>query len=112
LSHLYEIYRDLAISKKVFSFICTAQQTDVFPDIDQSYPFDYYIIHPTSTDEILNTIIEKLSKKLDDTIAYILGHPDTCMKGHNYLKMEGNIPLQNLRIKPFWKTGKENINCK
>ena len=106
LSHLYEIHRNLSVSKNIFSFIYGEQQADIFPDIDKSYPFNYHIINPISSDEILNSIIKKLPEKSENTIAYIFGHPETCIKVHNYLKTERNISIQNLRTKPFWKTDK------
>lgn len=106
LSHLYEIYRNLSVSKNVFSFIYAQQQADIFPDLDQSYPFDYHIINPILSDEILNSIIKIVPDRVENTIAYIFGHPETCIKVHNYLKTERNISIQNLRTKPFWKTDK------
>lgn len=106
LSHLYEIHRNLYVSKNVFSFIYSEQEADIFPDIDKSYPFNHHIINPIFSDEILNSIIKKLPEKLENTIAYIFGHPETCIKVHNYLKAERNISTQNLRTKPFWKLDK------
>lgn len=106
LSHLYEINRNLSISKNIFSFIYVSQSQDIFPDIDLSYPLNFHIINPVSAEIILKKIIEKLPDNLDNTIAYIFGEPETCITIHNYFKKDRNFPLQNLRTKPFWKTNK------
>lgn len=107
LSHLYEIHRNLAISKSIFSFIYAEQEADFFPDIDNSFPFNHHIISPTLTDIAVSKIIGHLPQNLDNTIAYIFGHPEICIALHNYLKHHRNVPLQNLRTKPFWKTDRE-----
>lgn len=110
LSNLYEINRNLAISKNIVSFIYAEQETDFFSDIDNSFPFNLYIITPTQTDNIVNKIICNLPENLDDTIAYIFGHPEVCIALHNYLKHDRNFSLQNLRTKPFWKTDREKAS--
>lgn len=107
LSHLYEINRNLPFNKNIFSFIYSAKPADIFPDIDQSYPFEYYIVNPVSAYTILNMIKDRLPTNLENTIAYIFGHPETCITLHNYLKKTQNLPIENLRTKPFWKTEKE-----
>ncbi len=113
LSHLYEINRNLAVSKNVFSFIYAEQEADFFTDIDNSFPFNHHIITPTLADIVVNTIISSLPQNLNHTIAYIFGHPEVCTAFHNYLKHDRNLPLQNLRTKPFWKmTEKKPITNK
>jgi NADPH-dependent ferric siderophore reductase len=107
LSHLYEINRNLAVSKSVFSYIYAELEADLFPDIDGSFPFSHHIITPAQPGTVVNKIIAHLPKNLDDTIAYIFRHPEICIALHNFLKHERNMPLQNLRTKPFWKTEKE-----
>lgn len=107
LSHLYEINRNLSVSKNIFSFIYARHKADYFRDIDNSFPFNHQIIAQTQTDIVVNKIISSLPDNLDNTIAYIFGHPEVCMAMHNYLKHDRNLPLQNLRTKPFWKTDKE-----
>lgn len=106
LSHLYEINRSLSVSKGIFSFIYAAQEVDYFPDIDNSFPFHHHIITPTLADMVVAKVIGRLPQNLDEPIAYVFGHPETCIALHNYLKHERNIPTQNLRTKPFWETDK------
>ena len=106
LSHLYEINRSLAVSKHVFSFIYAQQEADLFADIDNSFPFHHYILAPMLTEMVMNRIIAQLPGSLNNTIAYIFGHPEICTRLHSYLKNERNMPVHNLRTKPFWKTGK------
>lgn len=106
LSHLYEINRNLAVSKNVFSFIYAQKEADLFADIDNSFPFHHYIIAPLLTEMVMNRIIAQLPGSLNNTIAYIFGHPEICNRLHSYLKNERNMPVQNLRTKPFWKTEK------
>jgi NADPH-dependent ferric siderophore reductase len=107
LSHLYEINRSLAVSKNIFSFIYAEQQADFFKDIDKNAPLNLYIIPPALMDKAVDKIISALPKIMDDTIAYIFGHPEICIALHNYLKLNHNMPVQNLRTKPFWKSTKE-----
>lgn len=110
LSHLYEINRNLAVSKTIFSFIYAEQQADFFADIDNSFPFNHYIIKPVPSHILVDKIISNLPENLNDTIAYIFGHPEICITLHNYLKNERNIHLQNLRTKPFWKNDREKAS--
>ena len=107
LSHLYEINRNLAVSKSIFSFIYAEQEADFFPDTDGSFPFSHHIISTANPDWVVDTIITHLPQNLDDTIAYTFGHPEICIALHNHLKHDKQVPLQNLRTKPFWKTEKD-----
>lgn len=109
LSHLYEINRNLPISKTVISFIHSKQIEDIFPDIDLSYPLDFKIINSTSANLIVKEIFKVLSINLENTIAYVLGEPNVCISIHNYLKRERNFPIQNIKAKPFWKPDKTSI---
>lgn len=70
----------------------------------QSFPLNFHIINPASVDKILNKIIGSLPLNLENTTAYILGHPETCIAVHNYLKNDSNFAVHNLRTKQFWKT--------
>jgi NADPH-dependent ferric siderophore reductase len=106
LSHLYEIHRNLAVSKNIFSFIYAEQEADFFPDIDNSFPLHHYIINPTPTHKVVNKIVSLLPAQLDNTIAYVFGHPEVCIALHHYLKHNKNMPTQYLRTKPFWKAEK------
>lgn len=109
LSHLYEINRNLAISKNIFSFIYAERQADIFPDMDGSFPFHHHIISTGQPDDIISAIIHHLPEKTDNTIAYILGHPDVCISLHRYLNQDRQFPLQQLKTKPFWKNaGRQN----
>lgn len=107
LSHLYEINRNLPISKSIFSFIYAEDKADIFSDIDHSYPFNFHIIKTTSSENILKILVDNLPQTFDKTVAYIFGHPETCIAIHNHLKNECNFPLKNLRTKPFWKTDRQ-----
>ncbi|NCT73728.1 MAG: hypothetical protein GXC78_04310 [Chitinophagaceae bacterium] len=78
LSHLYEINRNLSISKNIFSFIYAQQKADLFPDIDNSFPLNHHIINSTPPDIVVKEISRCLPENLDDTIAYIFGHPEIC----------------------------------
>lgn len=111
LSHLYEINRNLAVSKTIFSFIYAEQEADLFADIDGSFPLHHSIISiSTGIDNVVKEIIRHLPEQLDNTIAYNFGHPDICIALHNHLKQERNFHSQNLKTKPFWKFHKEIID--
>lgn len=100
LSHLYEINRHLPAGKPVHSLIYAKQKEDIFPDIDLRYPFKYRV---TAQEEIRAAILQQLPENLENTVAYILGDPDTCVWLHHYLKEERNVPVSHLKTKPFWK---------
>jgi hypothetical protein len=48
-----------------------------FPDIDGRFPFNCHIVTPRQTDHVVKNIAGRLPKNPDNTIAYILGHPET-----------------------------------
>ncbi|MFH7015814.1 FAD-binding oxidoreductase [Flavobacterium sp. FlaQc-47] len=107
LSHLYEINRNLSINKKVFSFIYAYSQRDIFPDIDGSFPFDYYVINPLIP-ELVQQKIEALEPDFSGTgFAYILGEPKTVITLHDYFKNQKKWNSNQLRSKPFWKEIKD-----
>lgn len=107
LSHLYEIHRNLPLNKKVFSFIYTYNQRDIFPDIDDSFPLDYYVINPLDPEVVKNKIISLLPDFEGEGIAYLLGDPNTVITLQHYFKNERNWNPKNLKAKPFWKEAKQ-----
>jgi NADPH-dependent ferric siderophore reductase len=103
LSHLYEINRNLSIDKKVFSFIYAHNQKDIFPDIDGSFPFNYYVISPLIP-EVVKQKINALEPHFEgEGIAYILGEPKTVIALHEHFKNKKEWDIKKLRSKPFWK---------
>lgn len=103
LSHLYEINRNLSMGKKVFSFIYAYNQRDVFPDLDGSFPLDFYIINPLEP-EIVKQKINILEPETNNNrIAYILGDPKTVVVLYDYFKNDKQWNIKSLKAKPFWK---------
>ena len=103
LSHLYEINRNLPFNKKVFSFIYTYNQRDIFPDIDGSFAFYYYVINPLDTEMVKDKIMSLLPHFSGRGIAYLLGDPKTVIALQHHFKNEQHWPIKDLRAKPFWK---------
>jgi len=103
LSHLYEINRNLPVGKKVFSFIYTPHQRDIFPDIDGSFPFDYYVFNPFDPEAITEKIALLLPQLTGSKRAYITGAPDVCQSIKHYFQNVRFWLPEELRVKAFWR---------
>lgn len=103
LSHLYEINRNISVDKKVFSFIYAHTQRDIFPDIDGSFPFDYYVIDPLIAEDVLEKIAILEPDFRGTGIAYLLGEPKTVIALHNHFKNKKKWHINQIKSKPFWK---------
>jgi len=105
LSHLYELYRGLAISKNVRSVIYAERNDDLFADIDHSFPLNCQVMPSITSRSILENVKQMLllSENAENTIVYNFGDPDVCVAIHAALKNEYHVPLKNIHTKPFWK---------
>ena len=74
LSRLYEINRTLSVSKTVSSLVYAEQAEDLFPDLDHSFPLNFFISKPIRSEEIIGHIRNHFPKNAKNTIAYILGN--------------------------------------
>ncbi|MDR2235037.1 MAG: hypothetical protein LBE92_02850 [Chryseobacterium sp.] len=72
LSRLYEINRTLAVSKNISSLVYAEQEEELFPDLDHSFPLDFFISKPLQPQNII-THIRNHFPECTNTIAYILG---------------------------------------
>lgn len=103
LSHLYEINRNLPVSKQVFSFIYSNDKEDVYADIDGSYPLDYHIFNSGDIIHIKNEVLTSLPDVKGTGLAYVLGSPQACMEIQSFLRNEKGWDPSRLKTKAFWK---------
>jgi len=100
LAHLYEINRALPVSKTVHSIIYGKQLEDFFPDLDQSYPLERYMLneHPL---RYIQTIVDRNLPALEqDSMALVYGESHFTSLIAAYLKEHSKIPL--ITTKNFW----------
>ena len=103
LSHLYEINRNLPVSKQVYSFIYSNDKDDVYADIDGSYPLDYHIFNSGDIVHIKNELLTSLPDVTGNGLAYVLGSPQACMEIQAFLRNEKGWKPSKLKTKAFWK---------
>lgn len=102
LAHLYEIHRNLAISKKVFSAIFYQDNEDKFPDLDQSYPFYFHQLPFSREEDIRDDLKAILPKNLHNTLAYIVGESKRCKQLSHFFTQEHLLTEDNIKIHPFY----------
>lgn len=96
LPGLYELNRALPVSKTITSLIYAEQESDIFPDLDHSFPLKSYCIQPIDPLKILEYIQKHFPKNIPDVIAYILGDSSTFI--YEYLKNHSTFDLRNVYI--------------
>lgn len=109
LSHLYIIKRGLAINKEVQSLIYSESIQDVFKDVDDSIPLDFYNLPPNSINDII-TIVKKLVPKMKgEKMVYIAGDSRVCIALNQYFRKEMNWETKHIKTKPFWNPEKKGL---
>lgn len=86
LSRLYEINRMLSVSKTVSSLIYAEQEEDLFPDLDHSFPLNFFISNPIRSEEIIEHIRNHFPGNAKNTIAYILGNASVTETVSRYIR--------------------------
>ncbi|MCP1996079.1 FAD-binding oxidoreductase [Flavobacterium sp. HSC-61S13] len=105
LSHLYEIHRAIAVSKRVSSLVFSANSADFFADIDNSFPLTSIIVNSLKPELIVEHIPQCFSQQTPNAIAYIFGDSKTTSLLENYLKQHPSFNLRKIHVQNFW--GKE-----
>lgn len=101
LAYLYEINRALAVSKRVDSFIYAQQEEDLFPDLDHSFPLNFYVVNPLQPTKIVELLKENFPEGTENTIVYILGNPEISSFISNYLKDNSPFEIRKMYVKDF-----------
>lgn len=121
LGHFYKINRALPKDKKVFSFMY-GNETDFFPDLDGSKPFNFYMLPsdkhlPAPIDfleEKITAALDKLHKddsiKLEAStgscIVYIGGDARICAELTSFFTRKLGWHPSQIKMKSFWNPDK------
>lgn len=104
LGHLYELHRDLE-NKEVKGIIYSNSLDELFKDIDDKKPFDFFEFGENPFDEICKLI----DKNPDDkSVVYIGGDGRLCVALNKYLIQKG-WSRKNIKVKPFWMPNKKGL---
>jgi NADPH-dependent ferric siderophore reductase len=110
LGHLYELRRNLAKGKVVKSLIYDPNESNLFPDLDGSTPFNFSEIPASNAaNELVNLIPEVLKELSSNTIIYVGGDSRTCVTINNYLRKELKWDSSRIKTKPFWNPAKTGL---
>ena len=105
LAHLYEIQRNLKGNKKITGIIYSKRLEELFPDIDESTPFQFYAFSENPINEIRNLINSNQSKS---KVIYVGGDGRLCIELNKYLKRQG-WSRKSIKTKPFWIPYKKGL---
>jgi NADPH-dependent ferric siderophore reductase len=109
LGHLYEIRRNLPVTKKVVSIIYGEDEADFFPDIDHTHPFDFYTM-PVNPGLLLIDILQQaLQGQNGSGMVYIGGDSRVCVTLNQYFKQERKWGVRQIKAKPFWNPEKKGL---
>ncbi|MGJ8734141.1 MAG: siderophore-interacting protein [Cellulophaga sp.] len=109
LSHLYIINRYLPKDKHVESIIYNENITELYADIDNDKPFNFYSIEEYNITEIIAEIKKLLPQLKGMKMAYIAGDSRICVAINNYLRKELKWETKQIKIKPFWNPDKKGL---
>ncbi len=109
LSHLYILNRNLSKNKQIESLIYSEKATNLFKDIDNSTPFNFYSLEQNATTEILNLVKNIIPKMKGNKMVYIAGDSRVCIALNQYFKKELNWSTKQIKTKPFWNPNKKGL---
>ncbi|WP_347375081.1 SIP domain-containing protein [Aequorivita sp. Q41] len=109
LSHLYIINRYLSEDKKIESIIYNKNVSELYPDINNSTPFNFYDIEENNPKEIIAQIENLIPKLKGEKMAYIAGDSRLCIAINKYLRNELKWNTKQIKTKPFWNPAKKGL---
>lgn len=109
LSHLYIINRYLSKDKHVEIIIYNNNITELYADIDNKKPFNFYNIEENNLKEIIAKIDHLLPQLKGAKMAYIAGDSRICIAINNYLRKELQWNTKQIKTKPFWNPDKKGL---
>ncbi len=109
LAHLYEIRRNLPSSKTIRGIIYAEKNTQVFSDLDGTYPFEFYELPQNPLQQIKKLIENKSVGNTPESLIYIGGDGRICVGLHDYFKNVRGLKSRNIKTKPFWMPGKKGL---
>lgn len=102
LSHLYEIHRAIAVSKRVTSLVYTHDAANIFADIDGSFPLQSFIVKTSQPELICIQVPLCFSQQTPNAIAYVFGDSKTTSLLENYLKQHPSFGFKEVYVQSFW----------
>jgi len=109
LSHLYIINRFLSKDKQVESVIYNKEIAELYADIDNETPFNFYNIEENRPKEIIAKIDDVMPHLKGVKMAYIAGDSRVCIAINNYLRKELKWNTKQIKTKPFWNPDKKGL---
>lgn len=109
LSHLYIINRYLSKDKHIESVIYNKNIAELYTDIDNHKPFNFYSIEENNIKEIISKIEDANQGLKGKKIAYIAGDSRVCIAINQYLRKELNWETKQIKTKPFWNPEKKGL---
>ncbi|WP_413534034.1 hypothetical protein [Empedobacter brevis] len=101
LPYFYELNRSIAISKKIHSIIFTTNISQIFPDIDHSFPLSTYFLDAQNPEDILKLLKLHLPKLANKIVAYVLAEPNEIALINNFLKTNSKDFIPKIYSKSF-----------
>ncbi|MDJ1466281.1 siderophore-interacting protein [Cytophagaceae bacterium DM2B3-1] len=109
LGHLYEIYRNLSVSKKIYGFVYAENEKDIFPDIDGSKPFQFLQLAANPGQRLVQSIDATARQISGSSMVYVGGDSRSCVQLNQYFKKELNWNSEQIKAKPFWNPDKTGL---
>ncbi len=109
LSHLYIINRYIPANKHVESIIYSKEISELYPDIDNQTPLDFYSIEENDSKEIKSKIAALLPKLQGVKMVYIAGDSRVCVALNQYFRNELKWNTKQIKTKPFWNPDKKGL---
>jgi len=109
LSHLYTINRYLSAEKQVESIIYNADTAELYSDVDDKKPFDFYSIDQNNSSEVISKIKLIIPQLKGVKMAYIGGDSRVCVAVNNFLRKELKWNATQIKTKPFWNPDKKGL---
>ena len=101
--------RSLLNGRPVQSIIYSQDKTDLFADIDNTRPFEFYQLADDAGDRILERIPDLIHDFSLNSVVYIAGDSRVCVKVHNYFRQELKWNVRRIKAKPFWNPLKKGL---
>ncbi|MCI2228864.1 SIP domain-containing protein [Polaribacter sp. MSW13] len=109
LSHLYIINRYLSEDKEIESIIYNINVAELYPDINNNTPFNFYDIEENNLKEIIAQIENVIPNLKGEKMAYIAGDSRVCIAINQYLRNELKWNTKQIKTKPFWNPDKTGL---
>ena len=109
LGHLYEMNRSLSNGSRVQSIIYSPHKENLFEDIDNTQPFEFYDFAGNAGDHILKKIPDLIRDFSPNSMVYVAGDSRVCIQVHNYFRKELKWDARRIKAKPFWNPLKKGL---